>query len=81
MTGKMCRYIGKWTPWSYLFPDVPEPDTGYRDEGLTGGDRLRSRRVTCPMCKRRVMADVRVGNDGDVIWRIPPHKRKMWWKK
>lgn len=76
--GKMCEYTGPWQPWRTLFPDRREPDTGWTDEGVTG---LPSRKVRCPVCKRRIKADVRAGHDGDVIWRIPPHKKRGWWKR
>ena len=75
---KMCDYKDRWHPW-YSLTDKPEPDTDYTDEGRT--QFVKAKRVTCPKCKRRVKADIRAGHDGDVMWRVPPHKRKRWWKK
>ena len=75
--GKLCRPLIRWKPWYTLFPNKVEPDVDYTDEGVTG---FPTRKVTCPNCKRRVYADVRALHDGDIYWRVPPHKPRSWWK-
>ena len=41
-----------------------------------------NRRVTCPVCKRRLMGCYVIDHDGEVMkLNIPPHKPKRWWKK
>lgn len=40
------------------------------------------KRLTCPVCKRRMIGWVVIGHDADIIYHaIPPHKKKKWWKK
>ena len=39
-------------------------------------------RIVCTRCKRRLWADFRLLNCGCCIqFRVPPHKRKGWWKR
>lgn len=43
---------------------------------------VKRKRVTCPACKRRMWASFRLCHDGCcVIYSVPPHKVKKWWKK
>jgi len=79
---KMCDHKGKWNLWHTLFGTEPKSKFGpteYGDEGMT--QFSKSKRVKCPKCGRRVWAELRAAHDGTVIWRVPPHKRRMWWKK
>ena len=39
------------------------------------------KRVTCPVCKRRLTAKVSIGYDDVVRYLVPQHKRKRWWRK
>jgi hypothetical protein len=42
----------------------------------------KPKRVKCPQCGRKMWAAIRVCNDGCcVIYCVPPHKIKGWWKK
>ena len=42
----------------------------------------KRQRLTCPICKRRIIASVQVCDDGCCFFQeIPPHKPKSWWKK
>ena len=42
----------------------------------------KRKRLTCPVCNRRMIASVYVCDDGCCFFqRIPPHKPKGWWKK
>lgn len=37
--------------------------------------------LTCPVCRRRMVGWAMVDHDGELVgYRIPPHKRKKWWK-
>jgi hypothetical protein len=48
------------------------------DENL----HVRRRKLECPFCKRRVLARIGFGHDGDVLaFLMPVHKPKHWWKK
>ena len=39
-------------------------------------------RVKCELCGRRMIAAVKFGQDADVIvYYVPPHKIRKWWKK
>lgn len=39
-------------------------------------------RVTCPVCKRRMIAKKSLCHDGCCIsYLVPKHKPKFWWKK
>ncbi len=50
-----------------------------RGERPTGVKRVR---LTCPVCKRRVLASVRTCEDGCcLMFTLPPHKPRYWWKK
>ena len=50
-----------------------------------GEDRppnVKRKRLTCPICKRRLMSSISWDYNGEVlIHTLPPHKPKMWWKK
>jgi len=44
--------------------------------------RIRQRRrVKCPDCGRKIFAQTKLSDDGDLVFLIPPHKIKGWWKK
>ena len=43
---------------------------------------LKRPRLTCPKCKRRIVASFRTCDDGCCLtFFIPPHKPKGWWKR
>jgi len=43
---------------------------------------IKRPRMRCPKCGRRLVASVELEHDGlDLIFSIPPHKPKKWWKK
>ena len=45
-------------------------------------ERVKRPRMKCPQCGRKIIASVRVCDDGCcIIFYIPPHKPKGWWKK
>lgn len=49
------------------------------DKRQLGVKRIR---LQCKICKRRLWASVSVCGDGcHVIFSMPPHKPKGWWKK
>lgn len=53
-----------------------EAQDGIRPSGVK---RIR---LTCPVCKRRVIASVKTCHDGCCLYySIPSHKPKHWWKK
>lgn len=44
--------------------------------------RIKRIRLTCPVCKRRVLSSIRLGHDEDyILHTLPPHKPKHWWKR
>jgi hypothetical protein len=44
--------------------------------------KAQRKRVTCPVCKRRLLGWVSVGMCEEKLRVVvPPHKRKAWWKK
>lgn len=43
--------------------------------------KLRRKRVTCPVCGRRMRGWVASGYDDELRYIVPQHKRKGWWKK
>lgn len=43
--------------------------------------KLQRKRVTCPVCGRRLMGWIAVGYDDELRLVVPPHKKKGWWKK
>ena len=50
------------------------------------GNRIKkfekSKRIICPICKRRLMSAVRYCHDGCcIIHCIPQHKKKNWFKR
>lgn len=73
---KMCPHYDKMGTTAYR-----------RDQEKTFGHmkpqgKVAPKRVTCPKCGRRIMARVSVDHDGiNLIYSIPPHKKKGWWKK
>lgn len=82
MRNKICEGDGLWH-----YPK--KDDAANYDEVVFGLDWSTgyvlgykpNRWVRCPKCGRRVKMSVRTNHDGDVIWRIPPHKVKEWWKR
>lgn len=65
----MCPHIGKWR-W------VPA-----KQVSMWEWRNNLPRRVQCPYCNRRMKPDTNTQPDGDMMYRVPPHKRKGWWKK
>jgi len=64
-----------------VYTDTPE---GYNwtdaDRGIRPSNTKRIR-LTCPICKRRLMSSVSLTHEADdVMHTIPPHKPKKWWK-
>ena len=42
----------------------------------------KAKRLRCPECGRRIMVGPQLNHDGDhVMWRLPRHKVKGWYKK
>lgn len=56
---------------------------GHPEDYLVNPKLMRDNVVlTCPVCKRRLLGRAYVGHDSDqVVYLIPKHKRKGWWKK
>jgi len=45
-------------------------------------NEVRSTRVKCPVCGRKLMSDAKTCDDGCCVYHnIPSHKKKEWWKK
>jgi len=43
---------------------------------------IKRPRITCELCGRRIEASVQYCHDGCcIVFTIPPHKVKKWWKK
>lgn len=58
---------------------VNDPWEGHGTIDVREGKRVR---VKCPTCGRRVWGRLYVCNDGCcVMWTLPRHKIKGWWKK
>lgn len=82
---KMCSYVG---PWLY---SVSSDEQIRADEEMQARGELHydppahptviHKRIRCPECKRRMIADTSFGHDGILRFRVPPHKRKGWWKR
>ena len=82
MKAKMCSYTGfvRWDkPGEY--PESKMVDHWEATMGkLPSG--IKRPRVQCPVCKRRMKANIRVCSDGCCIaFMVPRHKVKEWWKK
>ena len=76
---KMCPYDEKGGDTGLNHSRYPAMRAVLADENLGAKHR---KRVTCPLCKRRMWGWVRIGHDSDVIAiHVPPHKKKKWWKK
>ena len=77
---KMCRN-GKPIPVNIkdrLYKHNPNEST-FGDITLRNVKRIR---VKCSVCKRRMLADIRICHDGCCLtYILPPHKIKYWWKK
>jgi hypothetical protein len=44
--------------------------------------RIKSIRMKCEKCGRRIMSSAHVIDDGDyIVHSIPPHKPRFWWKR
>lgn len=42
---------------------------------------VKRTKVVCPVCKRKIVPSVQYCHDGCcIIFSIPPHKKKHWWK-
>ena len=49
--------------------------------GLDKKRGLKHKRVTCPLCGRRMWSAFVVDGDGDLYHALPQHKPKRWWKQ
>jgi len=48
---------------------------------VANAGEAKSRRVVCPVCKRRLKSKLAIGYDDEVRYIIPRHKRKRWWRR
>jgi len=52
------------------------------DYYFTDRRKIKRIRMTCPVCKRRVLSSISLGHDEDYIrHELPPHKPKHWLKR
>lgn len=77
MPSKMCSYSGQ--------RGDSVGDRSFVYHRVFSGKEVKKaqrRRVTCPVCKRRLMGWVSVGMlEEKLRVVVPPHKRKAWWKR
>ncbi|KKN26949.1 hypothetical protein LCGC14_0869450 [marine sediment metagenome] len=77
MKNKMCSYVGEYKHHDYAKKSISHDLASSRD---TSTKELI--RVKCPKCKRRIWGQTKYCHDGCcTLIRVPPHKRKGWWKK
>lgn len=74
---KMCSFTGNY---EYVGPaKVSVSYYEVREMNVRPPDKVR---VKCPECKRRIFGQMKYCDDGCCTFiRVPPHKRKGWWKK
>jgi len=91
MNSKMCSYVGQYriadAAVQRRVDQFTNRNIGRHSAETDGLGQICEhpttfrKRVTCPVCKRRMKADTKFGPDAVLMWRVPPHKRKGWWKR
>ena len=63
----------EWCGYPSKMPDTTKRASYFRFGGIEG--KIPKKRMTCPVCKRRLLARIIVDHDGHLCgYRIPRHK-------
>ena len=79
MQAKMCdakRQIIDFIPFYTTYGR-----SRYHNTARAIGKVKHKRFIRCGTCGRRLQAKRELSHDGDMVFVVPPHKIKGWWKK